>query len=46
MVSEISSRISELDLYGQMAMVQDHLAKNSYLWLIWPLSKYPYKVSR
>jgi hypothetical protein len=30
MVGEISSRISELDLYGQIAMVQGVVAKNSY----------------
>jgi hypothetical protein len=39
MVSEISSRISELDLYGQLAKVQDVAANNSYIWMIKPLLK-------
>jgi hypothetical protein len=39
MVSEISSRISELDLYGQMAKVQDVLADNRDIWSIGPLLK-------
>jgi hypothetical protein len=39
MVSEISSRISELDLYGQMAKVQDVVANNSYILVIKPLLK-------
>jgi hypothetical protein len=39
MVSEISSRISELDLYGQMAKVQDVAANNRYIWADGPLLK-------
>jgi hypothetical protein len=39
MVGEISSRISELDLYGQTAKVQDVAANNSYIWMIMPLLK-------
>jgi hypothetical protein len=39
MVSEISSRISEPDLYGQMAGVQDVTANNRHIWLIEPLLK-------
>jgi hypothetical protein len=39
MASEISSRISELDLYGQMAKVQDVVANNSCIWMIKPLLK-------
>jgi hypothetical protein len=39
MVGEISSRISELDLYGQIAKVQDVVANNSYIWMIKPLLK-------
>jgi hypothetical protein len=39
MISEISSRISDVDLYGQMAGVQDVMAGNRYVWLIEPLLK-------
>jgi hypothetical protein len=39
MISEISSRISDVDLYGQMGEVQDVVADNRYIWSIGPLLK-------
>jgi len=39
MVSEISSRISELDLYGQTTKMQDVTIDKRYVWLIYPLLK-------